>query len=54
MIILSVLQLGVLSQSLEVRVTYFFASSLLMPYRGAALLNRINYNNGGEERKSFT
>lgn len=53
MIILLTLQLNILSQSFA-RDSTFLASSFLMPQRGAALLSRINYNNGDEGHKSFT
>lgn len=47
------LQLDILPQSLA-RDSTFLASSFLLPQRGTALLNRVNYNNAGEVHKSFT
>ena len=48
MIMLLTLQVDMLSQNLA-----FLATGLLMPHRDAALLNRLNYHNGGEVRKSL-
>lgn len=53
MIMLLTLQLDIFSQSLISDLTVL-SSSFLMPQRGVALLNRNNYNNGGEVHKSFT
>lgn len=53
MIMLLTLQFDILSQSLA-RDSTLLASSFLMPQRGKILLNRINYNDGGEVHKFFT